>query len=66
MVLRHWEAMAELMTVEVPDQRDLLQNSDRIFPMLKVIQFIDGRIGVRGHGSKMLAWGSQLKAEVLD
>jgi hypothetical protein len=27
--------------------------------MLQVIQIIDGRTGVRGHGSEMPVWGSR-------
>lgn len=58
--------MAELITVEVPGLRDLSEKNDGVFPMLKVIQIIDGRTGVRGHGSEMPVWGSEFKAEALD
>lgn len=58
--------MAEFMSVAVPSLRTLSQNNDGVFPMLDVIQIIDGRTGVRGHGSDMPVWGRQFKAEVLD
>jgi mono/diheme cytochrome c family protein len=58
--------MAEYMSVEVPSLRELSANNDGVFPMLDVIQIIDGRTGVRGHGSEMPVWGRQFKAEMLD
>lgn len=58
--------MAEFMSVKVPSLRDLSKNNDGVFPMLDVIQIIDGRTGVRGHGSEMPVWGRQFKAEMLD
>lgn len=58
--------MAEFMSVNVPSLRELSQNNDGGFPMLDVIQIIDGRTGVRGHGSEMPVWGRQFKAEMLD
>ena len=58
--------MAEFMSVNVPSLRELAKNNDGVFPMLDVIQIIDGRTGVRGHGSEMPVWGRQFKAEVID
>ncbi len=58
--------MAEFMSVNVPSLQDLAQNNDGVFPMLEVIQIIDGRTGVRGHGSEMPVWGRQFKGEMLD
>jgi mono/diheme cytochrome c family protein len=55
--------LAEFMTVKVPNLRELAKNNDGVFPMLAVIQTIDGRTGVRGHGSEMPVWGRQFKAE---
>ena len=58
--------MAEFMSVNVPNLQELAQNNDGVFPMLEVIQIIDGRTGVRGHGSEMPVWGRQFKGEMLD
>ena len=55
--------MAEFMSTKVPDLTLLSQENDGVYPMLKVIQTVDGRTGVRGHGSEMPVWGSQFKAE---
>ncbi len=59
-------SMAEYMSVNIPSLRELSLNNEGVFPMLDVIQIIDGRTGVRGHGSEMPVWGRQFKAEVLD
>ncbi|MFA8440478.1 cytochrome c [Yoonia sp.] len=58
--------MAAFMSVNVPSLQDLSQNNDGVFPMLEVIHIIDGRTGVRGHGSEMPVWGRQFKGEMLD
>lgn len=57
--------MADLMSVEIPDLTQLSLQNDGVFPMLKVIQVIDGRTGVRGHGSEMPVWGRQFTVEVI-
>lgn len=56
--------LAEIMTVPVPDLTKISASNDGQFPMLKVIQTIDGRSGTRGHGYPMPIWGSRMKAEV--
>ena len=58
--------MAEFMSVKVPSLRGLTASNDGVFPMLDVIHIIDGRTGVRGHGTEMPVWGRQFKAEMLD
>lgn len=58
--------LAELMTVEVPSLTGLAAANDGEFPMLEVIQVIDGRTGVRGHGYPMPVWGSRYKAEAME
>ncbi len=55
--------MAEFMTLRVPDLTALSASSDGAFPMLRVIQAIDGRTGVRGHGTEMPIWGAEYKAD---
>ena len=49
--------MAEFMSVKVPDLTQLSAQNDGVFPMLDVIQIVDGRTGVRGHGSEMPVYG---------
>lgn len=55
--------MAEFMSTNVPNLTLLSQENDGVYPMLKVIQTVDGRTGIRGHGSEMPVWGNQFKAE---
>ena len=55
--------MAQLMTVPLPDLTQISANNDGQFPMLQVIQIIDGRTGVRGHGYPMPIWGARFQAE---
>ncbi|MGC9420488.1 MAG: c-type cytochrome, partial [Rhodovulum sp.] len=55
--------LAELMTVPMPNLTQLSATNDGAFPMLAVIQIIDGRTGVRGHGYPMPVWGDRFKAE---
>jgi mono/diheme cytochrome c family protein len=57
--------LAELMTVSVPDLTQLSARNDGAFPMLSVVQIIDGRTGVRGHGYPMPVWGDRFKAEAM-
>jgi mono/diheme cytochrome c family protein len=54
--------LAEYMTVTVPDVTQIAANNDGVFPMLDVIQIIDGRTGVRGHGENMPVWGDRFEA----
>ncbi|AHM05796.1 hypothetical protein roselon_03542 [Roseibacterium elongatum DSM 19469] len=58
--------LAEFMTVEVPDLTQIAINNDGVFPMLQVIQIIDGRTGVRGHGFPMPIWGDRFEAQMPD
>ncbi|MBY6203075.1 cytochrome c [Maritalea mobilis] len=56
--------LAEFMTVPVPDLTQISLNNDGEFPMLQVIQIIDGRTGVRGHGYPMPVWGDRFSTEL--
>ncbi len=58
--------LAELMTVEVPGLTGLSAANDGEFPMLDVIQVIDGRTGLRGHGYPMPVWGQRFQQELGD
>ena len=50
--------VAPLLTVPVPDLRSLAARNDGAFPMLAVIQTIDGRTARTAHGGPMPIWGS--------
>jgi mono/diheme cytochrome c family protein len=58
--------LAALMTVDVPKLTDLAARNDGKFPMLEVIQTIDGRQGTRGHGYPMPVWGDRFEAHTDD
>ena len=58
--------MAEFINVSIPNLRQLSRQNDGVFPMLEVIQTIDGRSGLRSHGSEMPFWGNQFKAESIE
>lgn len=54
--------MAEFMSVKLPDLTTITQRNDGVFPTLAMIHVIDGRSGLRGHGSEMPIWGTQFSA----
>lgn len=56
--------LAEYMTVTVPDLTQIAAGNDGVFPMLSVIQVIDGRTGVRGHGGMMPVWGDRFATPI--
>jgi len=56
--------LSQLMTVKVPALTGLSADNDGKFPMLDVIQTIDGRSGVKGHGYPMPVWGKRFKDDV--
>lgn len=56
--------LAELMTVPVPALTGLSAANDGVFPMLKVIQTVDGRQGIRGHGYPMPVWGDRFSGQI--
>jgi mono/diheme cytochrome c family protein len=58
--------LAELMTVSMPDLTQLSAENDGVFPMFDVIQVIDGRTGIRGHGYPMPVWGGRFKAQEMN
>ncbi|MGR3322990.1 MAG: c-type cytochrome [Pseudooceanicola sp.] len=53
--------LAEILTVPVPDLTQISARNDGEFPMLDIIQIIDGRTGVRGHGYPMPVWGRRFE-----
>ena len=58
--------LAESMTVAVPDLTQIANGNDGVFPLLQVIQIIDGRTGVRAHGGPMPVWGERFTVQAGD
>jgi len=54
---------SDLLTIAAPDLTTLSANNDGVFPMLAVIHLIDGRTGLRAHGSDMPIWGDRYTTE---
>lgn len=54
--------VAQFLNVETPSLTTLAAQNDGEFPLLKVIQVIDGRTGVGPHGTMMPVWGDRFKA----
>ena len=59
---------AQYLTVRPSNLTQLaMQQSDKKFPYLDVFMIIDGRTGVRGHGStEMPIWGAVFQREIGD
>jgi mono/diheme cytochrome c family protein len=55
--------IAPMFKNRIPDLTGMTKRNDGVFPLLKVIQVIDGRSGVRGHGSPMPVFGNRYRAE---
>ncbi len=55
--------IAGILTVDVPDLTVLAKNNGGDFPFLDTLMAIDGRTGVRGHGSNMPVWGDSFARE---
>ncbi len=55
--------MAEHLEIDVPSVTTLKKQNDGVFPFLQTFMIIDGRTGVRGHGTGMMpVWGDRYKA----
>ena len=57
---------AEWLTIDVPDLTGLSAANEGVFPYLDVFMVVDGRTGVRGHGSAMPIWGDRYSATAQD
>ncbi len=53
--------MAEFLKDPVPDLTLLALNNDGVFPFHRAVMVIDGREGLRGHGSFMPVWGDRFE-----
>lgn len=58
--------MANVITIPSPNLTLLAKNNDGEFPMLRVIHTIDGRTGLRSHGSVMPIFGKTFSAQSQD
>jgi len=52
---------ADLLKIKTPSLTGLAAANDGVFPYLKVFMIVDGRTGVRGHGSPMPIWGDRFE-----
>ena len=50
-------SLSALLTVEIANLTHLSSNNDGVFPLLEVIQIMDGRSGLRGHEGPMPIFG---------
>ena len=57
--------IAEMFKDRVPDLTGIAKRNDGVFPLLKVIQAIDGRAVIRGHGNPMPVFGNRYRAEAI-
>jgi mono/diheme cytochrome c family protein len=54
--------LSQLLNVQTPALTGLAAANNGVFPMLDIIQIIDGRTGVRAHGGPMPIFGSLYSA----
>jgi hypothetical protein len=54
--------LAGLLNISTPGLLELKRANDGAFPFEAVLTTIDGRDGVRAHGSTMPVWGERFKA----
>lgn len=52
---------SELLNVSTPSLVDLTERNDGVFPYEAVLNTIDGRDGLRAHGSPMPLWGERYR-----
>ena len=55
--------IATMFKDPVPDLTGIAQRNDGVFPLLDVIQAIDGRAVIRGHGNPMPVFGNRYRAQ---
>ena len=57
-------ALTQYLSITVPDLTGLAARNDGEFPLLKVIQIIDGRSGMRTHEGPMPVYGAAFRSEL--
>jgi mono/diheme cytochrome c family protein len=58
--------VAGYLNVDTPSLTTLAQQNDGMFPLLHIIQVIDGRSGVGPHGTIMPVWGERFIASEIE
>ncbi len=53
--------LADLLSISTPSLLSLTRANDGVFPYEAVLKTIDGRDGVRAHGSAMPIWGERFQ-----
>lgn len=57
--------LAPLLNISTPGLTTLTADNDGAFPFAEVFLAIDGRGGIRAHGSEMPVWGERFSATAL-
>lgn len=55
--------IAMMFKEDIPDLTGIAKRNDGVFPLLEVIQAIDGRAVIRGHGNPMPVFGNRFRTE---
>lgn len=55
--------IATMFKDRIPDLTGIAKRNDGVFPLLEVIQAIDGRAVIRGHGNPMPVFGNRYSAD---
>lgn len=58
--------ISSMFHTKIPDLRKLTASNDGVFPLLEVIQTIDGRAQIQAHGDPMPLFGNRYRADVQD
>lgn len=58
--------MANVVSIPSPNLTLLAKGNGGVFPMLEVLQVIDGRSGVQAHGGAMPLWGQVFSDDIGD
>jgi mono/diheme cytochrome c family protein len=58
--------IASMFRVPIPDLTGIAARNEGVFPTLKMIQVIDGRAAIRGHGDPMPIFGRRYQIPATD
>lgn len=57
--------VAAVMNISTPNLTQLAAQNDGVFPFLETLMIVDGREGIRAHGSQMPVWGDRFTESAL-
>jgi len=57
--------LASMLKVAPPDLTQLAARNNGVFPFLNTLMIVDGREGMRAHGSPMPVWGDRFTESAL-